>query len=235
MKLIEKAEREWIRLVAKISDRLFKTTKFVSYQEKYSNYYQNDYVLKDDEFSFVHILRSGGSFFHEGIQNNFTNFYFGAHNAVSLKCNPKNFKYITILRDPIQRVYSYFLQQKKNKRLPYYHHANVGLDFFIQKSWACRNGMCKFINGNITKELNDDLYLIAINNLRNFYFVIDFDNFKDDSNKLMLKLKINKKIDFINNFKMPNKREISITDQETIKNYNYFDLKLFQHFKDQSI
>ena len=51
----------------------------------------------------------------------------------------------------------------------------------------------------------------------------------------MIKLKINKKIDFINNFKMPNKREISIKDQETIKNYNYFDLKLFQHFKDQSI
>ena len=49
--------------------------------------------------------------------------------------------------------------------------------------------------------------------LPNFYFVVDFDNFKDDSNKLMKKLKINKKIDFINNFKMPNKREISIKDQ----------------------
>lgn len=30
------------------------------------------------------------------------------------------------------------------------------------------------------------------------------------------------------------KREILIKDHETIKNYNYFDLKLFQYFKDQS-
>jgi len=233
MKLIEKIEREWIRLVSKVSDKIFKTSKFADdYQKKYSNYYQNDYVLKNDEFSFVHIPRTGGSLFHTWAQNNFKNFYNFPHNAVSLKCDPQNFKYITILRDPIQRIYSYFLMQKKNRRLPYHHHANVGLDFFIQKSWTCRNGMCKFINGNINKELNDNLYLYTINNLKNFYFVVDFDNFIGDTNKLIKKININKKIDNIDSFKLPNKREISIKDQEIIKNYNYFDLKLFQHFKD---
>ena len=235
MNLIEKAERECIRIFAKISDRLFKTTRFASYQDTYANYYQNDYVLKDSEFSFVHIPRTGGSLFHTWAKNNFLNFYYASHNAVSLKCDPQNFKYITILRDPMQRIYSYFLMQKKNRKLPYYPHANIGLDFFIQKSWACRNGMCKFINGNINKEFNDDMYLITINNLKNFYFVIDFDNYIGDTNKLIKKININKKIDNIDSFKMPNKREISIKDQETIKNYNYFDLKLFQYFKDQSI
>ena len=32
-----KIKRELIRLYAKISDRIFKTTKFADYQEKYSN------------------------------------------------------------------------------------------------------------------------------------------------------------------------------------------------------
>ena len=139
------------------------------------------------------------------------------------------------MRDPIQRVYSYYLMQKKDRRLPYHNHANVGLDFFIRKSWSCRNGMCKFINGNIKKEIDDNLYLISIDNLRNFYFVVDFDNFAEDSNKLIKKLKTNKKIDYIKNFKTNNKREISNKDQETIRKYNNFDLKLFQYFKDEIV
>ena len=228
-----KFNRELARFIAKISDRIFKTTMFADYQKKYSNYYQNNYILKDDEFSFVHIPRTGGTIFHTWILNNFTNFYNAAHNAVSLKCNPKKYKYITILRDPIQRVYSFYLMQKRNRRLPYHHHANVGLDFFIRKSWSCRNGMCKFINGNINNELNESLYLVAINNLKNFYFVADFDNFLEDSHKLLEKFNTNKKIDYIKNFKT-HKREIPIKDQEIIKKYNYFDLKLFHHFINQS-
>ena len=84
-----KIKREVIRFIAKISDRIFKTTKFASYQEKYSDYYQNDYVLTNDQFSFVHIPRNGGTIFHTWIGKNFSNFYYAAHNAVSLKSSPK--------------------------------------------------------------------------------------------------------------------------------------------------
>ena len=73
--LFYKTKRELLRFIAKVSDRIFKTTKFASYQEKYSHYYQNDYILADDEFSFVHIPRTGGTVFHTCIGKNFTNFY----------------------------------------------------------------------------------------------------------------------------------------------------------------
>ena len=210
-----KTKRELVRLIAKISDRIFKTTKFADFQEKYSNYYQNDYVLKDEEFSFVHIPRTGGSIFHTWVQNYFTNFYDAVHNAVSLKSSPKNFKYITILRDPIQRVYSYYLMQKKNRRLPYYHHANDGLDFFIQKSWSCKNGMCKFVNGYINKELDQDLYEISLKNLKFFFFIIDYENYINDFNKLMKKIKPKKKIEYLDNFKI-NIREIPENEKNII-------------------
>ena len=36
--------------------------------------------------------------------------------------------------------------------------------------WRVRNGMCKFINGNLNLDLNQELFNIAKNNLKNVYF-----------------------------------------------------------------
>jgi len=231
---IDKFKKEKTRLFAKISDKIFKTTKFDDYQRKYANYYQNNYSLTVGQYSFVHIPKTAGSFLHTWLQKNSTNFYNAAHNAVSLKCDPKKYNYITTLRDPSQRVYSYYLMQKNNVKLSYYNHANVNLDFFLQKSWSSRNGICKFINGYINKELNDELYQISLNNLKNFYFVCDFDNIQNDFIELKRKLGIKKEFNFIENNKI-SKREISIKENQLIEKYNYFDLKLYNYFKNHLI
>ena len=62
--MINKIKKEFERFTAKVSDRLFKTTKFDLYQRKYSNIYNNKYVFEKNQFSLVHIPRSGGSTVH---------------------------------------------------------------------------------------------------------------------------------------------------------------------------
>ena len=44
--MIDKIKKEFERFVAKISDRLFKTTKFDTFQRKYSKIYDNRYVFR---------------------------------------------------------------------------------------------------------------------------------------------------------------------------------------------
>ena len=227
--IFNKYKKEKIRLIAKISDKLFKTTKFSNYQKLYGKYYQNDYILNKNQFSFVHIPKTAGSYYHKWLKDHLTDIYYYPHNAVSLKCNPERYKYITIIRNPIQRIKSFYLMQKSNKKLAYHIHANIGLEFFLQKTWMCRNGMCKFLNGNINEELNQNLYEVSLKNLKNFFFVVDFNNILNDSNKLLEKLKIKKKYE-IDSIKI-NRREVFEDEKDIIERYNYYDLKLFKLFK----
>lgn len=229
---IKKIQREIIRFYSKSMDRVFKTTKFDSFQKKYSNIYDNNYTLKKDQFSFVHIPRTGGTSLHTLLIENCNNFYNNAHNVVSLKSNPNNYKYITVLREPTKRIYSYYLMQKKYKKLPFHVHAKKDLSFFIEKVWSCKNGICKFLNGYINHDVDDHLFNISLNNLKKFYFIADYENLRTDVNKLRKKLNIKRNIEYINNYKTE-KTMISNEELSIIKKYNYYDLKIYQIFKDQ--
>jgi len=230
MTIVNKIKKELIRLNAKTSDRLFKTTKFDSYQKKYSNVYENNYKLTKNQLSFVHIPRTAGSSLNSFLRENSKNFYGGIHNAVSLLCNPKEFKYIAVIREPIERVYSYYLMQKKYKELPFHIHAKKGLVFFLKNVWNCRNGICKFINGNIESELNEELYKISIENMKNFYLILDFENFNRDLDVLSSELNIKGKIKYKNNYKTT-KENLSNENKELIKKYNLYDIRLYDVYK----
>tara|TARA_B100000029_G_scaffold480546_1_gene528670 strand:+ start:419 stop:1123 length:705 start_codon:yes stop_codon:yes gene_type:complete len=230
MKIIHKIKKNLIRFNAKVSDKLFKTTKFDLYQRRYSKIYENNYKLTKNQFSFVHIPRTGGTSLHSLLLENRKDFYGGIHSAVSLLCNPKEFKYITVIREPIERVYSFYLMQKKYKKLPFNVHAEKGLEFFLKNVWNCRNGICKFINGNIKNEVNEELYKISIENMKNFYFVLDFENFNRDVDVLSSKLNIKNKIQYTNNYKTT-KENFSKENKELIKKYNLYDSQLYDEYR----
>ena len=168
--MINKIKKEFERFVAKISDRLFKTTKFDTFQRKYSKIYDNRYVFLENQFSFVHVPRTGGTTVHNFLLENSKDFFGGVHSAVSLSCNPNKYKYITIIRDPIDRVYSFYLIQKKFDKLPFHLHAKEGLEYFIKNVWSVRNGMCKFINGNLDIDLDEKLFEISNKKSQKFLF-----------------------------------------------------------------
>ena len=228
--MINKIKKELERFLAKISDRLFKTTKFDTFQRKYSKIYDNKYVFLENQFSFVHVPRTGGTTVHNFLLANSKDFFGGVHSAVSLSCNPNKFKYITIIRDPIDRVYSFYLIQKKFEKLPFHLHAKKGLEYFIKNVWSVRNGMCKFINGNLDIDLDEKLFEISNKNLKNFYFVIDFNNLESDLRFLSKKLDI--KVDNIEykNSYITQKEKLEENDVELITKFNTFDIKLYKEF-----
>jgi len=232
MKILEKIKKEVDRSTAKILDRLFKTTKFDSYQRKYSNIFENNYKFNKNQFSFVHPPRTGGTSVHGLLlKNNKKDFYGGVHSTVSLLCNPKEFKYIAVIREPIERVYSFYLVQKQFKKLPFHVHAKKGLEFFLQNAWSSRNGICKFINGNIETEVNEELYKISVENMKNFYFILDLKHLERDTNMLLSKLNIkNKKIEHENSY-LTTKDSLSNQNKELIKKYNLYDIRLYDAYK----
>ena len=96
--------------------------------------------------------------------------------------------------------------------------------------WRVRNGMCKFINGNLDLEINEELFNIAKNNLKNFYFVIDFNNLELELKLLSKKLNIKPRdIKYINNYISP-RDKLEKKDIELISKYNQFDIRLYKEF-----
>ena len=88
------------------------------------------------------------------------------------------------------------------------------------KDWRVRNGMCKFINGNLNLDLNEELFNIAKNNLKNFYFAIDFNNLELELKLLSKKLNIKPRdIKYINNYIAP-RDKLEKKDIELISTIN---------------
>ena len=83
--MINKIKKEFERFTAKVSDRLFKTTKFDLYQRKYSNIYNNNYVFKKNQFSLVHVPRSGGSTVHSYLLESSKDFFSGVDSRLQPK------------------------------------------------------------------------------------------------------------------------------------------------------
>ena len=94
-----------------ILDTLFLTNFSRRGLDHYHNYHQNDYTFNKDIFCLIHVPRTGGGTLRAYINNNkkYHTLNLGAqHYPVSLLCDPKDFKYITTFRDPIERTISHY-------------------------------------------------------------------------------------------------------------------------------
>ena len=91
--------------------------------------------------------------------------------------------------------------------------------------------MCKFIIGDLNIDIDDSLYKKAEKNLRNFWYIIDFENLNEDIKKLANKLNINSGLEHLGKKTTENKLILSSEELDLISKYNKFDLKLFEFFK----
>ena len=66
-------------------------------------------------------------------------------------------KYFTVIRDPIDRVYSFFNMALNDKKQTYNYLAKKGLYDFTAYCEESQNTYCKFFSGEIEKNVNDDL------------------------------------------------------------------------------
>ena len=217
--------------LGRILDKLFFTSFSRTGINFYHHYNKNDYKIDDpNKICFIHLPKTGGITVWETLKNNnFPLYSFpknSLHNPVSLYCSAKKFRYVTVMRNPIDRVYSQFFMYKKLKE----NISNHGLILTLKTQLAFKNLACQYYSGLIDENVDERIFNIAKENLNKFFFIMNFDNFEEDLKKLFNKLNINSKITIEHKNKSVYKK-ISQEEKEAIEIYNYWDLKLYEHFE----
>ena len=142
-------------------------------------HWSHEYAVEDDDIIFVHIPRSGGTSFQEfanasDLDLNFVNL--GLHRPVSLALPPDDFRYWTILRNPVHRVWSSYRQQLDQPRNHFHSVARAGLQFFCRNHFEARNLAVRMLSGDVWNEPSEKTLYLAMANLDKFERVLDFQN-----------------------------------------------------------
>jgi hypothetical protein len=215
-------------IIGNFLDKLF----FTDFGKRSSNFYhkynQNDYTFNEDEYCFIHVPRTGGWSFRNYFTTYnlpfYTNEKRGHHNPVSILCSPKSYKYVTIIRNPIDRVYSHYQMFIKAKEISSRH----GLINFLRYSSEVKNLYCQYYSGLIGETVDERIFEIALENLKNFKAIINFNNYNNDLNKFLNQMGINELQNQKFHDNKIDKKIYSKSETEAIKLYNYWDLKLYE-------
>lgn len=218
-------------VIGNFLDSLFLTNFSRRGLDHYHKYHQNDYSFNKELYCVIHVPRTGGGSLNMYLSKNkkFYTINKGAqHYPVSFLCNPNEYKYISIIRDPISRTISHYNMLLKMKTKV----ASFGISNWFINDKLSRNLFCQYYSGHVFENVNEQIYKKALENLKKFYFVVDFNEFENEVKFLFNKLNINfgEKIKNYGSF-------IEKTYTEDLKNmkvlateYNYWDLKLFDDF-----
>ena len=122
--------------------KLIDTTAYTNFFPKIINrnsstMNKNDYKISNEyDYVFIHIPKSGGMSLNAIIskinENSKIKIYRGSHNPVSILHSTSEKKYITVLRDPAERVYSYFNMSLNDKNQPYHYLAKKSIFHFLK-------------------------------------------------------------------------------------------------------
>ena len=216
-------------------DNIFNFTLQEKFKRNLINFHNNNYKI-NGEYCLIHVPRTGGVTFYRNLlpifKENLHNFNFpyhpnfNTHNPVNKSADFKKTKYLTVLRDPVERVYSLFIDVLANRKHSLNHLAKKGLEIFCMNSWEVKNMYVRYFSGNIFKD-DENHYSKAIGNLNEFYKIFNFHDLEKDIDIFLEKEK-NLKNDFKNYKTKKYNKIISDSDREIIKKFNYLDLKLFK-------
>ncbi len=236
-KLKKKFDRKIFSLLLKKIDSLSLTDLDEKRRNHIFNYHKNDYKFEKDQVVFIHVPKTGGASIRECLEKNLSNFYIfnkkSEHNTISLLCSPNDYKYITFLRNPIDRVYSYFNMLKKHKAAPGHSLANKSIGEFLINSFHAKNLYCQYFSGMPYEIVNQEIYEIALSNLKKFLFVGNFEDFNNSFKELCLKL--NLETNTTPHINQNNYEKINEDQIKLIANYNRFDIKLYNEFFNKDI
>lgn len=213
------------------ADRLLQTDYYWRYSMTVNGYHISNYNFEKNQIAFVHMPKTGGTSFRKLLNgrddSKFVNITI--HRPISLHCPPENYKYVTIVRDPIDRVWSYYQMVLRNPEgYPYREFAIKGLDCFLGKCWAASDMACQYYSGMVYHKVEETLYEKALHNLSNFYAVLSFKNFNTEVNQFF-------DDNNIQVAQIPHERKSSyskptVEERELIRSYNTFDIKLYDHW-----
>jgi hypothetical protein len=191
------------------------------------------YRFSRDQTAFVHIPKTGGSSLHALLKKErpgqFVNV--GKHRPVSRICPPGKYHYMTIIRSPIDRVWSRYQMVLRGD--PFYVHkpfADKGLQYYLTHSWEVRNMMCRYLSGKIHKEPTENTLEIAYENLLQFDMVLEFENYRDELQRFLTAYRIPQQGQ-IPHEKKSSYPDPSMPDIEIISKYNALDIELYRRWK----
>jgi len=162
---------------------------------------------------------------------------FGLHQYL-----PGNSRYITVLRDPVERVISQYYYIKKNAHNPLHEQVEKGglsIAEFVSSGIAVgmNNGQCRFLNGDLDEYGFDACGASLIENVKkhieeHFIWLGVTERFDESIVLLSMLMGWKKRPHYIreNISKTRKSRaEISAEDIEVIKRYNELDIKLYEY------
>lgn len=222
-------------LIKKI-DQVFQTDHLIRLINRKSGFHSPEYDFQKDQFAFVHVPKTGGTSISAILEKmdrpeQFINLHM--HRPISKHCPPDSYKYFTILRDPVARVYSYYkMAERKDLDNPYGHLCGQGLEHFMSHCWETRNMCCRYLSGEVKKEVDEKSYQRACDNLLNFKYVGLFENF-EDSMKQLLEIFSPSKIEIPHHRRsarvLPSPEECKL-----IEKYNQYDIRLYDFYRERA-
>lgn len=200
--------------------------------------HRNDYTFDEKLPKFIHIPKSGGTSFNNVIKELSLNVEHNPrlHQPVSEKCPPETFKYIISLRNPINRVWSYYnMVLRGGPKYPYYNFTQ-SFEKFLNNCWEVNNQATLYLAGAINKKkkingylrITPAIYEKALKNLRCMHHIIIFEEFEDGVTKYLNNSGVSS-----NSYKIPHARKAEYNKnipqdiiQKIIK-HNEYDIKLY--------
>ncbi len=230
--ILARAKKKTLQKVFKVTDKLLQTDHYWRYKMQNNGYHISSYAFRKDQIAFVHMPKTGGTSFQKILKNHTTDRFINVkvHRPISKSCPVETYKYVTILRNPVDRVWSYYQMVLRNPDgYPYKKYAVKGLESFLQKCWAAQDMSCQYYTARVYEKVNQGIYEEALNKLSKFHDILLFQNFTEDVSLFVAKHNISFKSD------IPHERKVSYkqpTDSEIalIEKFNHFDILLFKHF-----
>lgn len=227
--LLARIKKQGTKFLYKYYDAAVGTDKYIRFTH-YSNGFNNpNYEIKKGQTAFIHIPKTGGTTLSGLLKadplQRFVNL--AIHRPVAKHHSPEDFKYTTVMRDPIERVWSQYQHVKRSEKDdPHERYANQGFKSYMEKCWLVQNLVCRYTSGNLNTALTNHDLTLAFDNLKRFHRVINFKNFTHEVKIFLQDYQIpfeNIPNERMSSYSKPSKEEI-----ELIRNYNQLDIGLFK-------
>lgn len=211
-------------------DKTLGTNRYTAYKLYSIGYHNPNYRFQKNEIAFMHIPKTAGTSFcrllEKDPQNRFV--LLNIHRPISTFCSPQDYRYITILRDPVARVWSLYQMALRDSEGFYRKFALQGLEPFLKKTGEARNLMCKYLAENPQKEPDQKAFEKGLTNLNTFYKVFFFNSFSKEA-AVFLK---SHGVPFEH---IPNERKSkypapTAAEEALIREYNQWDIKIFETY-----
>ena len=227
--VLARSKRNLLKRSYRLVDHLFDSDHYTRYRLRQAGYDSPDYSFASDQICFIHLPKTGGTSLSKTLKtipgDKFVNL--DIHRPISAHCSPRDFQYITILREPVARVWSYYqMVLREYDGYPYQKYARRGLQAFLEGSWQARNMYCRYLSGKVYAEPDETTLRQSLENLSKFYRVMRFDNFSAGITKFLEEQQLPYQ-------GLPHERKasydsLSPSDRELISRYNQLDKALYE-------